>query len=558
MKYTIPDTQTAVQLVGADELRLNESKEVFRPGAHQILVKVEAVGLCFSDLKLLKQFTDHIRKSAVVSGIEAEVLAEIPSYVPNEAPTVLGHEVVVRIAAVGEAVQSVKVGGRYLVQTDYRWLRTATSNAAFGYNFEGALQEYVLMDERVITSPEGESLLLAASEDLSAASIALAEPWACVEQAYAATERTSLTPGGKLLVVVEAAMDEAKLEMFLAGQPQPAKIEKKSLQSTVFSPQSGGKESGQWSVVSGQEEGDYDDVIYFGSNVETVESLFGRVANNALINIVLCGGQLAREAVLPVGKVHYQGIRIVGTTGSDPADSMQVIPATGEFREGDVIDVVGAGGPMGVMHVVRGLCQGVAGVKVLGGDLDDRRLEELERIARGPAEKNGVPFQSYNPSKEQPEEKGTYIVIMVPAPKLVAGAVQNGAAGAIINIFAGIPATVEGPVDLQSYIEKGMYFIGTSGSSLEDMKTMLAKVQSGQIDTNVSVAAIGSLDGAIEGIRAIEKQLVPGKILIYPACKGLGLVPLEGLATEMPEVASMLVDGMWTLEAEQKLLELYS
>ena len=275
-------------------------------------------------------------------------------------------------------------------------------------------------------------------------------------------------------------------------------------------------------------------------------------------NIVLCGGKLAREAVLPVGKVHYQGMRIVGTTGSDPAASMKLIPASGEYREGDVIDVVGAGGPMGVMHVVRGLCQGVAGVKVLGGDLDDRRLAMLDKIARGPAEKNQVSYRSYNPSKAPPEEKGTYIVIMAPAVKLAAAAVQNGAAGAIINIFAGIPATVEGEIDLQSYIEKGMYFIGTSGSSLADMKTMLAKVQTGQIDTNVSVAAIGGLNGAIEGIRAIENQLVPGKIIIYPACEGLGLAPLEELATEMPEVASMLVDGMWTLEAEEKLLAMYS
>jgi hypothetical protein len=29
-----------------------------------MLAKVEAVGLCFSDLKLLKQFSEHSRKSA--------------------------------------------------------------------------------------------------------------------------------------------------------------------------------------------------------------------------------------------------------------------------------------------------------------------------------------------------------------------------------------------------------------------------------------------------------------------------------------------------------------
>ena len=46
----LPQTQCAVQLVGPDELILNKSKEVFRPARHQILCRVEAVGLCLSHL----------------------------------------------------------------------------------------------------------------------------------------------------------------------------------------------------------------------------------------------------------------------------------------------------------------------------------------------------------------------------------------------------------------------------------------------------------------------------------------------------------------------------
>jgi len=134
----LPKTQYAVQLVGPDKLALNKSKKVFRPGKHQILCRVEAVGLCFSDLKLLKQFSSHVRKSQIVSGIDLNVLKEIPSYVPGDAPTVPGHEAVVRIEAAGPGVKDFKPGQRFLVQTDYRWLRTATSNGAFGYNFEGA------------------------------------------------------------------------------------------------------------------------------------------------------------------------------------------------------------------------------------------------------------------------------------------------------------------------------------------------------------------------------------------------------------------------------------
>ena len=198
----LPETQYAVQLVGPDRLVLNKSKGIYEPGKHQILCFVEAVGLCFSDLKLLKQFSSHARKSRIVSGINPEVLGEIPSYVPGEAPAVPGHEAVVRIAAIGEEVNDFEPGQRYLVQTDYRWLPTvAHSNAAFGYNFEGALQEYVLMDKRVTTSPQGESMLLPVGEEFSCSAIALVEPWACVEDAYASRERTGIKKDGQMLVV---------------------------------------------------------------------------------------------------------------------------------------------------------------------------------------------------------------------------------------------------------------------------------------------------------------------------------------------------------------------
>ncbi|MCK4627426.1 MAG: hypothetical protein KAT56_00410, partial [Sedimentisphaerales bacterium] len=105
------------------------------------------------------------------------------------------------------------------------------------------------------------------------------------------------------------------------------------------------------------------------------------------------------------------------------------------------------------------------------------------------------------------------------------------------------------------YIEKKMYFIGTSGSTLDDMKTVLAKVESDQLDTNLSVAAVSGLDGAVEGIRAVEKQSIAGKIIVYPACKGLGLIKLEDLPEKLPEVAELLKDGVWTKEAENKMFE---
>jgi len=132
----LPTTQHAIQFVGRGELVHNRAKLVAQPGPTQLVVKVEAVGICFSDTKLLKAFDTHLRKAEVSGGLDPAALAEIPSYVPGGLPTVPGHEVAGRIVAVGAGVRRHRVGERVLVQTDYRHLPTPGSNAAFGYNFE--------------------------------------------------------------------------------------------------------------------------------------------------------------------------------------------------------------------------------------------------------------------------------------------------------------------------------------------------------------------------------------------------------------------------------------
>ena len=554
MSIEIPKEQRAVQLTGPDELTFNAEKDVHTPGPYQVLCKVDAVGLCFSDLKLLKQFHDHARKGDVISGIDPEILKEIPSYVPASEDTVPGHEAVVRVVTIGDKVENITVGGRYLVQTDYRWLPTGNSNASFGYNFEGGLQQYVLMDQRVITSPEGESLLIPASEDLSASAIALVEPWACVEQAYAVEERTSLTQGGKMLVAIDEEISSSLLVAFLGRFGMPGEItlcgQSKSFDSLDI-------DITHIEKISEAVNLKYDDVIYYGSDAVTVESLFDKIAPRGLLNIVQCGGSFGRSVNTEIGRVHYGNIRIIGTTGNDPSESMHHIPATGEIRKGDKINVIGAGGPMGVMHAIRNICQGVEGIAVYAGDLDGQRLSMLSNIARPLAEKNNVGYESYDPSKAELDMLFEYSALMVPVPSLVTEAVDTSAKGGVINIFAGIAAGIRAQIDLDSYIAKHLYFIGTSGSVLSDMKTVLAKVEQGKLDTDISVAAICGLEAAVEGIRAVENRLIPGKIIVYPDVKGLPLLTLDKLSAELPEVADKLNNGVWTKDAEDKLLENY-
>ena len=496
----LPATQYAVQLVGPSQLKLNPAKAVTVPRAHEILIKVEACGLCFSDLKLLKQFSGHARKSEVIGGLSADILKGIQSYVPGEKPVVPGHEVVCRIVAVGGQVKQHKVGERCLVQTDYRDLPTANSNAAFGYNFEGGLQEYCIVDERVAIDSKGDRFLIPVSEEKSASAITLVEPWACVEDSYVNRERQAVKAGGRLLVVAERALGQGELPRL---------------------PVEGGGKAGSVRSIAAAEaasvadEG-FDDIVYFGADKNTIETLNDKLAPRGLMNVVLGGKKIGLKVNVGVGRVHYGMTRWVGTAGADAGESYRTIPATTEIRTNDRIIVIGAGGPMGQMHIIRNICQGVRGISQVGTDMDDPRLESLEKKAGALAKANGTPLKLVNTAKEKITEKFSYWALMAPVAALVGEAIAGSVPGAIINIFAGIPAPTKHEIDLDTYIANKLYMFGTSGSVIEDMRIVLRKVESGQLDSNRSLDAVSGMAGATDGIKAIENRTLAGKIIVYP------------------------------------------
>jgi threonine dehydrogenase-like Zn-dependent dehydrogenase len=538
----IPKTQHAVQLIAPGQLKLNRSKPVPTPGPHEILVKVEAVGLCFSDLKLLKQFHEHARKSEVVAGIERNVLQQMQCYLPGNAPVVPGHEVVCRIVAIGEAVKQHKVGERCLVQTDYRQLPTAAgSNAAFGYNFDGGLQEYALVDERVVIAPNGERFLIPVGEEKGASAIALVEPWACVEDSYVTAERNCIKANGRLAVVVADGRETIGVKESYSPKGEPA-------EARTISP----------AEAAGLPNEAFDDIVYFGSDRATIETLNDKLAPGGIINLVLGGDSIGELVSVGVGRVHYGGTRWIGTTGDDAAESYRSIPPNGEVRAHDRVLVVGAGGPMGQMHVLRDVCLSVPGVIVVGTDLDDARLETLRKKAEPLAKASGAALRLVNSQRTTLQEKFTYFALMAPVGALVAGAIQDADEGAIINIFAGIPAPTKHALDLDTYIQKRCFMFGTSGSTIDDMRIVLRKVERDDFDTNASVDAISGMAGAIDGIASVENRTLAGKIIVYPMLHDVGLIPLSELGQHYPTVAAKLNAGKWTRDAEQELLRVAS
>jgi threonine dehydrogenase-like Zn-dependent dehydrogenase len=544
----IPLTASAVQLTGPGQLAVNTAKAVPQPGPHQILVRVEAVGLCFSDKKLLDQFDAHVRKVPIQSGIDEAILREIPSYAPGTKPTVPGHEASVRVVAAGARVKSVEVGKRYLVQADYRDLRTPQSNAAFGYNFEGALQEYVLLDERVTVGRDGTSYLLPAPEDRGASAVALAEPWACVEDSYTVKDRRGLLPAGRALVAVDAGVDAD-----FSGLPFDVCREVITVGAALGMPPRAAR-----AATTAAADGPYDDILYAGTSVDTIESLWPKLAPGGILCLVLASGRLDRAVKVPLGRVHYSNLRFVGTAGARAAEAYARIPTDGELPPTSVVRVVGAGGPMGMMHVIRALALGTPGTAVVGVDVSAERLAALAAKAEPIARRRGLAYRSEQAGPGAPPPPpgpaATYAVIMAPVPALVVDAVAKTAPGGRINLFAGVPVGVDGILDLDRYVREGLYLFGTSGSTVEDMQIVLRRIASGELDTDVSLSAVAGLAGALDGLDAVKKQAVAGKIVVYPHLRELGLVPLERLAGVCPAAAARLKDGAWTKEAEAALI----
>ena len=530
----IPAQQHAIQIVGVDEIVVNDSKPVDEVGPHQMLLQVEACGICFSDTKLLHAFDSHPRKAEVVEGISAEALAEIPGYKPGPLPTVPGHEPVGRIVKVGDQVTHFKEGDRVLVQADWKHLRTPKSNGAFGYNFEGALQEYVVIDERCVISPSGEEFLIHVTDGPSAAAVGLIEPWATVEGSYAWVERNHVLDDGNLLVVSDGETPGLK---DLTAEHVPGEI-------VTIAP-------ADVDALVGQS---FDDIVYYGADAEVIEKLAALLGTRSVMCVVLGGGKIDRKVALDIGRVHYDFIRFVGTTGDDPAEGYAWIPANGDLREGDNIVIMGAAGPMGLMHTMRAVTSGVSGISVTGTDLNDDRLEHLAATVDPVAEERGVPVTYINTGTTALEPGYTHISCMVPVPAVVSQAVDLAGEGAILNAFAGIPAGTLGEFDLQGIIERRVFMLGTSGSDVSDMRTVLRKIEEGIIDTHISLDAVTGMAGFRDAIDSVINRTSGGKIMVYPMLHDLPLTRLVDMGEKLPHVAAKLNDGIWTKEAEEALL----
>ena len=238
------------------------------------------------------------------------------------------------------------------------------------------------------------------------------------------------------------------------------------------------------------------------------------------------------------------------------------------IKEGGKVAILAGCGPMGLVAIDIALNGSVKPSLVVVTDLDDNRLLRAKGIFEGKAKENGIQliFAKITDKEELLAlSNGTgYDDVFVYAP--VSSVVELGDSilgfDGCLNFFAG-------PLD-KSFSAKFNFYnvhyaqhhtVGTSGSTLEDMKDVVDFIGEKRINPSVMITHIGGIDAVVD--TTINLPKIPGgKKLIYTHINLplTALTDLEemGKTDERFKVLDGLVkanNGLWNADAEKYLLE---
>jgi len=568
LDYEIPGKTTAWNMYGAgtENIGRNGKPEVFdilEPGEDQMLVRVDSVGLCFSDVKLIKQGSKH-------SKLYGRDL--------SKEPTRLGHEVSFTVIKVGK-----NLAGKYhprqrlAIQPDIYQNQIST---AYGYTISGGLTQYHLLGPEVLDADDG-AYVIPVKDQIGYAEAALTEPWACVNASYTQRRRLEPKDGGSMWIMGNP--QDSQPYQFSSGLAAPKNIFLTDVPDKLKTLINKEKSEGTRVVVMNhlkpgdlaqfsQEHTDgkgFDDIILLSpSSAELVSKAVDLIAFRGTFNIV-SQTTLDGEVSIDAGRLHYHYTAFIGTNSVDISASYGKARNRCDLRQGGTAVFIGAGGPMGQMHVQRAIEDENGPSLVIATEINPHRLAVLQEIINPLAKANGKQFAAYNPeTAEKPLQSfitdltggklADDVVVCVPVAPLMESSVKVLEPDGMLVFFAGVAIGTKIKVKLDNLFLSNLQLTGTSGSKLSDQVMIMEKTLRGELNTNRSVAAIGGIEAAREGLEALMSGKYAGKIIIFPQVSGLPLIGVDELSKEYPQIASHLGENnLWTAKAEKAMIELF-
>src|SRR5512138_589718 len=141
----LPQTNWLWPLDGAGFENLGKADQMIEVplpdyGPDDLLIRHDACGLCFSDIKVIAQGQDHPR---------------IYKDMKND-PVVLGHEVSMTVVGVGENLKDrIKVGDRLSMEPEIFY---QGRSLAYGYWWQGGLSQYSVIGKAFYENDHGNNL----------------------------------------------------------------------------------------------------------------------------------------------------------------------------------------------------------------------------------------------------------------------------------------------------------------------------------------------------------------------------------------------------------------
>ncbi len=556
----IPDTMTAWPLFGAGMQSLGKDDKpcvvpVPQVGDDELLVKIDAIGLCFSDIKLIKAGLTHPRV--------------ISKDLAND-PVIPGHEAVMTVVKVGRALQgSFTPGRRYIIQAD---IYVKGKGLAYGYAINGGMALYSIIDQRVLNGDEG-CYLLPLADSIPAALAALVEPWTCVIASYRIQNRSKPLPQGNILVAGNPGDSASYTPGTLLVDAGPASITFLGVPDDKISAFVGNFRNSPKIITAASLEQlggkAFDDVFMCGvSDAKTSNALCKLCARNAVISFV---GAYPKEALpFDIGNIHYEGWFYQGTASHDLSSAYgRNVRST--LKKGGTCWLVGGAGAMGQMHTQLAVESEDGPARILVTDMDDTRLQKVTTLLSPSVKRKGLEFKAFNPkSFATPADflkavRGFSpdgfddIIMLVPVIEVFESALPFMKKDCVMNIFAGIPAVKQGKISPEGIAEKGHRFIGSSGSRTADLRHTLELVESGRLNPATALAAVGGMNDLKKGLEAVANATYAGKTVIFPHCPNLPLTPIEKLDEVIPDaVKTFDNEGFYSKKTEEAILGKFS
>lgn len=538
---------------GFDSFGCNDKPEIFDLpsfGPDELLIRHDAVGLCGADVKLIKLGQKHPR-------VKVDLSTE---------PVAVGHEVTLTVVGVGDnLIDKFKIGDRYIVQPDiYK------NGIGFGYGFalNGGLSQYAVLDERVLAGDSG-CYLLPIQPTTGYAESAIIEALAAVIATYNLKFRESIKNLGTTWIIGtnKAKQDEYTIQKGFDHESHPRKLIVTNVPERFeeWLQQRANDLEVDFFKLSGTDDlpdEPVDDLFILGADASTIEKALPYLAKNGVLSIVE-QNTFSCKVKVGVGRVHYDRWVIGGTQSLDLSEAYTCPFTRSSLKPGGKAWFVGSGGPIGRTHVQNAISTKNGPKTIFCSDLLEERIQVIRESYAVEAKDKGIDLicLTNDDVNYQRELKNLSadgfddIIVCAPSTDAIADAHSYLASDGVINIFAGVAKDALVDLDLSSVWLKGTRIIGFSGSTVDDMRTTLQLIESGEFSPARLVMAIGSIEAAKEGLKAVMQSTYPGKIVIYNHIKEFPLTPISELSDILPSVAEKLKNNTeWTTEAEEEFL----